>query len=192
MKLNLHDGFTLIELLIVVAIIGILAAIAVPNFLNAQLKAKIAKVYAEERSVNDAYQMYYMDNQGWPPHLDGDEAQHRFVTTPIAYLSSSIDDPFQVEGFTDAATLGWYKGQYHVEPNYQMLSEFYGIGDPAAIKYANENKSASFFTRSVGPDMDIGGERSLPYASSNGLTSHGAIFTPIPGSNGSVYPYTRR
>jgi prepilin-type N-terminal cleavage/methylation domain-containing protein len=54
-------GFTLIELLIVVAIIGILAAIAVPNFLNARVKAQISRVQAEHRALRDAYTTYFMD-----------------------------------------------------------------------------------------------------------------------------------
>ena len=55
-------AFTLIELLIVVAIIGILAAMAVPNFLNAQVRAKIGRVYADLRSIQTALEMYTIDN----------------------------------------------------------------------------------------------------------------------------------
>ena len=63
---RLH-GFTLIELLIVVAIIGILAAIAVPNFLNAQVRAKVAKAESEMRSLQNALESFYIDNNSYPP-----------------------------------------------------------------------------------------------------------------------------
>ena len=83
-----RSSFTLIELLIVVAIIGILAAIAVPNFLNARVRAKISRVVTEERAISQSYLMYRMDRSKYPPHIDGDPAQHKYVTTPIAYLST--------------------------------------------------------------------------------------------------------
>jgi prepilin-type N-terminal cleavage/methylation domain-containing protein len=59
-------GFTLIELLIVVAIIAILAAIAVPNFLEAQVRAKVSRVKNDQRSLATGIESYYVDNNTYP------------------------------------------------------------------------------------------------------------------------------
>lgn len=69
MKLT-KRGFTLIELLIVVAIIAILAAIAVPNFLEAQTRAKISRVKNDHRSIATALESYAVDNNQYPEQGD--------------------------------------------------------------------------------------------------------------------------
>jgi prepilin-type N-terminal cleavage/methylation domain-containing protein len=113
-------GFTLIELLIVVAIIAILAAIAVPNFLEAQVRAKVSRVRADIRSVATALESYTVDNNRAPlmrHRVAGQRPVLDFVsptgatarswpqatlpielTTPIAYITSLLDDPFRVQG----------------------------------------------------------------------------------------------
>ena len=60
-------GFTLIELLIVIAIIAILALIAIPNFLEAQTRAKVSRVKADMRTLGGACEAYTVDWNNPPP-----------------------------------------------------------------------------------------------------------------------------
>ena len=61
-----EKGFTLIELLIVVAIIGIIAAIAIPNLLNAIDRGKQKRTMADMRSIGTAIESYAVDNNFYP------------------------------------------------------------------------------------------------------------------------------
>ncbi len=97
-------GFTLIELLIVVAIIGILAAIAVPNFLNAQTRAKVARAQSDMRSISTALETYQIDTNEFPWPMRGGNVITVVteLTTPVAYLPSvDFDDPFAPRGQID-------------------------------------------------------------------------------------------
>ena len=90
------SGFTLIELLIVVAIIAILAAIAIPNYLAAQTRAKVSRVNSEERTIACGLECYLVDNNTYPYScLCG------CITTPISYLSKLPKDPFNNQGRED-------------------------------------------------------------------------------------------
>ena len=64
-----RKGFTLIELLIVVVIIGILAAIAIPKFANTKEKAYIASMKSDLRNLSTALETYYADNQVYTTSL---------------------------------------------------------------------------------------------------------------------------
>jgi prepilin-type N-terminal cleavage/methylation domain-containing protein len=89
-------GFTLIELLIVVAIIAILAAIAVPNFLEAQVRGKFARAVSDMRTLATGVEAYAVDNNHYPPNNAANFWSTPWqVTTPVSYLTQGrLKDPF--------------------------------------------------------------------------------------------------
>ena len=115
MKNHSLIGFTLIELLIVVAIIAILAAIAVPNFLEAQTRAKIARVKNDFRTLDVSLSAYRVDNSKYPYPRGGIEGVPKNfltsvteLTTPIAYITSVfLTSPFQDKNWGESV---WHLG----------------------------------------------------------------------------------
>ncbi|MCA9412024.1 MAG: prepilin-type N-terminal cleavage/methylation domain-containing protein, partial [Candidatus Omnitrophica bacterium] len=94
-----NRGFTLIELLIVIAIILILIAIALPNFLEAQIRARVVKAKGEIRSLSIALESYYLDWNLYPAQHERDlrDRNNRglnWLTFPNQYITSLPEDPF--------------------------------------------------------------------------------------------------
>ncbi|MDQ7842952.1 MAG: prepilin-type N-terminal cleavage/methylation domain-containing protein [Armatimonadota bacterium] len=86
-RLRNERGFTLIELLIVVAIIAILAAILIPNFLRARAQSQVSASKGNMKNIATALESYFVDNGSYPTTLA------QLAAAPQNYLRSTPNDP---------------------------------------------------------------------------------------------------
>ena len=94
-----NKGFTLVEIMIVVAIIGLLAAIAIPNFVRARTQSQKNACINNLRQIDGAVQQWALENK---QPSTGSPA----ITDVLPYMKSSVICPSGGTSFTDSYTLG--------------------------------------------------------------------------------------
>ncbi len=171
-------GFTLIELLIVIAIILILISIALPNFLEAQMRARVTKSKAEIRTIALALEQYYLDFKVYPAESEPDaEQRHRterglfWLTSPIKYLSTVPRDPF-IAGSDGSKDFYYETGgieKFTTDPRYTACTETWAVFTRGPDLLENQVDSAN-------PHYVMKDESIDSYSPTNGTRSLGDIF----------------
>ena len=126
MKTTNRKGFTLIELLIVVVIIGILAAVAIPKFSNTKSKAYVASMKSDLKNLVSTQESYFADRNQYATKIQIEAEPYSFVVSQGSLVGAITGD-----------ATGWSATVTNVSAK-QICSVFGGTGT------STTNKSAGF------------------------------------------------
>ena len=176
-------GFTLIELMTVLVIISILAAIALPNFMNANIRAQVARSRAEQELLVWALESYHADRDAYPSNLQtGEPSQGDLIpiTTPIAYISVLPHDIFLAPANADRKE--FVQTERAENPYYFYVNFIQMNGKRVSLVPYGHEGSANFIVYGLGPSYSTGFDPMNPetlveYSPSNGIDSTGHIVT---------------
>ncbi|MCX7719332.1 MAG: type II secretion system GspH family protein [Candidatus Sumerlaeaceae bacterium] len=191
--MHTKSGFTLVELLVVVAILATLSTIATMNFLDAQVRSKVAVVKSDLRLLTGALEAYHVEFRMYPPakgysplpntpFITPVSGRVRQLTTPVAYISSIPRDPFP-------AREAWYVDDLDALDTYDYVD-----ADAVPTRGSGLTSGGAWRISSAGPDLyqAYGGrpvsnldcnEKGVDYDPTNGLRSTGDIVAVGPYHN---------
>ena len=192
-------AFSLIELLIVTAIISILASIALPNFMEAQIRSKVSRVKADCISLRTAIEAYRLDHAAYPyrrnedasdsdiipiPKISECSSQMSVLTTPVGYMNYLPVDIFNTTVASPNNLLDYYDNQQVA----WMINSRKLLG----FAYFFKPTDVNWLVVSAGPDGYLGpfsdtystvatpdvlkGTMYSAYDPTNGTTSRGNIY----------------
>ncbi len=200
LKKKASGAFTLIELLIVVAIIAILAAIAVPNFLEAQTRSKVSRALSDMRAMRTALEAYRIDSNFYPetdlgtgtPGLADRHISIYRLTTPVSHITSIPKSPFK-ENYGaggDPKIAFQVKSYLYVR---KLAYNFPELTEPEDPSYIND-RTAYFglvdllLTPAERDELEKKGEWSLKSSGPDGLDDRHIDDAPA-GGPGAARPY---
>lgn len=177
-------AFTLIEMLIVVGILAILTAIAVPNYKVADARAKSSRIKADLNAVATAVEAFAVDNNHYPNANRNNSGKYACsgaggrietfpgLTTPIAYMTNTnIEDPFTVrlEGEASAKNKSYFYAKAH-EPSLSGIHYVLFSPGPSRNRLVGAWKMHAQMGKSPRSYLT-----SMEYDPSNGTRSNGLI-----------------